>query len=133
MDLHYTLLLTQIQTHTIASGFTSFTIDGLFNGIRPDLLVVGITTNSAFVGRKDLNPYYFNPWGLVEIGLFVDEVCIGGRPMKILSDNVGRQTMAPFINMYATTGRLGEDSGLYLERSDFENVRLSRSSPVGKF
>ncbi len=110
-----------IQTHTLASGLGSFSIDGLFNNVRLDLVVVAMLSGKAFNADIRSNSFYYRPFDLREIALYVNDESIGGRPMKIESDDQGRQTMIPFVNIYVAIVRLDEDSGLYLERGDFEN------------
>lgn len=56
------------------------------------------------------------------IDLYVDNVPVGGNPLKLnFDDSIGQTTLPAYNSMFDVTGKWLQDSGNQLDRSDIAN------------
>ncbi|XP_033725175.1 uncharacterized protein LOC117315139 [Pecten maximus] len=104
---------------TLAAGGTSFTYDNLFQGMRPNFVTVGFVNSTAITGAYDQNPWFFQPFDVTSIGLYVDGIPVGGNVIKLDYNGTTGQTVIPTLrNMFKTTGRWLSDCGLEINRNN---------------
>jgi hypothetical protein len=70
----YFLKTPSVNYMTIEAGQMQFMRDNLFLGRMPRKIVLGMVDTNAYQGRRDLNPYNFQHFGLTEICLYKDGV-----------------------------------------------------------
>ncbi|XP_021357788.1 uncharacterized protein F54H12.2-like [Mizuhopecten yessoensis] len=107
---------------TLAAGGTSFTYDNIFQGMRPNFITVGFVNATAITGAYNQNPWFFQPFNVTSIGLYVDGIPVGGSTIKLDYDTSSGQTTIPFLrNMFKTTGRWLSDCGLDIDRENISS------------
>ncbi|XP_033725170.1 uncharacterized protein F54H12.2-like [Pecten maximus] len=106
-----------VKQMTISTGTTNFTYDYIFQGMRPNLVVVGFVNATATTGDYEQNPWFFQPYDITSIGLYVDGIPVGGNPLKLKYGTTGGQTTIPVLrHMLQSTGKWLNDTGSNIER-----------------
>lgn len=99
----------------IPTGQVTFTWDNMFQGIRPNKLVVAFVDSVAVAGTYSTNPFNSKNYELNRIGLYVDNIPIGGNPLRLNFDASSGQTILPaFSSMFEVMGKCMQDSGKLL-------------------
>ncbi|XP_033725179.1 uncharacterized protein F54H12.2-like [Pecten maximus] len=118
----YPFTETVLKHITLPAGGTSFTYDNIFQGMRPNFVTIGFVDATAITGAYDQNPWFFQPFNLTSIGLYVDGIPVGGNTIKIDYNATTGQTTIPVLrNMFKTTGRWLYDCGLEINRESISN------------
>ena len=74
--------------------------------------------NRAFNGNRELNPFNFQHFNLHEIGLYLDgQQQHAVRPIE--PNFVDGQYIRAYSTIFAGTGKLGSDEGLFISREDY--------------
>lgn len=76
----YPMRRVQMQSFTIGASTMSHTRPNVVNGQLPRRIIMGITTNKAFVGSYDKNPFRFRAFHLRKANLVVNGRCVPSRP-----------------------------------------------------
>ena len=76
-----------IRTHSIAKGSQSATINDLFSDKCPDKMLVVLTSAKNYIGSYDTNPFFFDSYKLNEIGFYLDNYPLPGKPMTLKFDD----------------------------------------------
>ncbi|XP_021339734.1 uncharacterized protein F54H12.2-like [Mizuhopecten yessoensis] len=112
----YPFTQTLIKQMTIQAGST---YDNIFQGKRPNLVVVRFVNAISVSGSYEQNPWFFQSYAISSIGLYVDGIPVGGNPLKLKYSENGGQTVNPVLrSMLQSTGKCLSDTGLNLERDD---------------
>ena len=115
----YPFTQTIVKQMTIPSGSTNFTYDNIFQGMRPNFVCVGFVLAEAASGAYKQNPWYFQHFNVSNIGLYVDGIPVNGNPLKLNYDSSsGTDTIHVLTNMFTSTGKWLNDSGINLDRGD---------------
>ena len=92
----------------------------LFSGQLPTCIVIGLVSNRAFNGHLESNPFNFQHFDLSEIGLYLDgQQQYTVRPIQ--PDYEHGQYIRAYDSLFAGTGKLCKDEGLYISREDYDN------------
>lgn len=78
---------TQLKTFTISQGLTSITLDSCITGHLPSKIVLAMVKNSAFSGKKELNPFNFEHFNLKSLGVYVNGKCLTQQPIQMDYEN----------------------------------------------
>ena len=108
------------KSFTIPQNYMDVNHEKLFSGQLPTHMVIGLVDNGAFNGNRALNPFNFQHFNLSEIGLYLD----GQQQhavMPIQPDFANEQYIRAYNTVFAGTGKLGADEGLYIDRADYAN------------
>ena len=115
----YPFTQTLIKQMTIPTGSTNFTYDNIFQGMRPNFVVIGFVDADAVTGSYAKNPWFFQGYDVNSIGIYVDGVPAGGNPLKLeYSTTNGQNTIPVLRRMLQATGKWLNDTGSDLERDD---------------
>ena len=107
---------------TIPTGFSSFTPDNLFLGRIPKRLVLVLVDTEAFNGTYTSNPYNFKHHNLTQVGVYVDGEQIPRKPLFLkFSEAGGQNFIAGFQSLFSGTGKLSQDAGNQINRSDYSS------------
>ena len=105
---------------SIPNGFSSFTADNLFLGHIPKCLVLVLVDTEAYNGTYTSNPFNFKHHSLTQVGVYVDGEQIPRKPLFLKSDVAGGQNfIAGFQSIFSGTGKLSQDMGNQIDRSDY--------------
>lgn len=117
----YSFTKTEVKQITIPSGTVNFDQDQLFQNLRPNRMVIGFVDAIASSSSSSFtkNPFNFEHFDLMQIGLFVDNVPVMGNVMRLNFDVKSGRTIVPaFNNMFEVTDKWKRDSGNQLNRND---------------
>lgn len=115
----YPFTQTMIKQMTIPVGTTNFTYDNIFQGTRPNTVVVGFVNATGTTGDYEQNPWFFQPFDVTSVGLYVDGIPVGGNPLKLKYGKTGGETTIPVLrNMLQSTGKWLNDSDSGIDRED---------------
>ncbi|KAJ8307849.1 hypothetical protein KUTeg_014632 [Tegillarca granosa] len=84
----YPYTRTEIKQISIPTGQISCAFDNLFQGLKPNRVVIAFVKSEAAAGSYTLNGYNFHHFDLSQIGLFVDSIPVSGNVMKLSYDNI---------------------------------------------
>lgn len=74
---------------------------------------------TATTGNYENNPWFFEPYDVTSIGLYVDGIHVGGNPLKPhYGATSGQTTISVLRSMLRSTGKWLNDTGSNLERDD---------------
>ena len=105
---------------SIPTGFSTFTPDNLFLGHIPKRLVLVLVDSAAYNGTYDSNPFHFKHHNLTQVGVYVDGEQIPRKPLFLKFDDAGGQNfIAGFQSLFSGTGKLSQDAGNQINRSDY--------------
>lgn len=115
----YPFVKTEVKIMTLAAGQMSVTWDNIFQGLRPNKLVIGFTSSQASAGSYTTNPWEFKSYHLNQIDVSVDGVSVNGNPLKLSYDSVNGETTTQVLSsMFEVTGKWMNDYGMQLDRDD---------------
>ncbi|KAK3106814.1 hypothetical protein FSP39_000416 [Pinctada imbricata] len=116
----YPYTRTEVKMMAIPAGQVNFTWDNMFQGIRPNKLVIGFVDSEAVAGPYSKNPFNFQHFDLSSLTLYIDNLPVGGNALRLnFDDKNGVSSVSAFANMFEITGKWGTDSGNQLSREDF--------------
>ena len=72
-EAHYPVTPTQITIFTASSGAQQVSIDNAYLGPIPDMIIVALVKNAAFVGFASTDPFHFHHY-MTNLMLFVNGV-----------------------------------------------------------
>jgi len=108
------------KSFTIPQNYLDMNYEKLFSGQLPTRIVIGLVDNRAFNGSRERNPFNFAHFNLHEIGLYLD-----GQQQHALRPIQPNFATGEYIKAYNTifagTGKLGADEGLFITRDEYAN------------
>ena len=108
------------KSFTIPQNYLDVNHEKLFSGQLPTRIVIGLVDNRAFNGDRARNPFNFQHFNLNEIGLYLDgQQQHAVRPIEPNFED--RQYIRAYSTVFAGTGKLGADEGLFIDREDYGN------------
>ena len=113
----YPYTRTEVKMMAIPSGQVNFTWDNMFQGMRPNKLIIGFVDSGAVAGLYNKNPFNFQHFNLNSICLYVDNIPVGGNALRLNFET--KNTIPAFTNMFEASGKWMTDSGNQLDRDDF--------------
>jgi hypothetical protein len=113
----------ECKSQSIATGNTVYTWDNIFQGQKPNRVVVGFVKSKALSGDYKSNPFHFENCNIQSICLYADGVPVGGNPLKLnFSKTEGQTLMRAYTNLFLANGMWNTNEGLNLNREDFANT-----------
>ena len=105
---------------SIPQGFSNFTPDNLFLRQVSKRIVLLLVDAEAFNGTYASNPFNFKHHSLTQAGVYVDREQIPRKPLFLKFDEAGGQNfIARFQRLFSGSGKLSQDAGNQLNRSDY--------------
>lgn len=113
----------ECRSQTIAAGSTVYTWDNLFQGQKPNTIVIAFVKSNALSGDHKANPFHFINCDIRSICLYADGVPVWGNPIKVnFHKTEGESFMRAYTNMFLTNGSWNKNAGLNINREDFANT-----------
>ena len=110
----------ECRSQSAATGSTSFNWDNLFQGRKPEKVIVGFVKSKAINGDYTTNPYNFENCGINHIALYADGLPVGGNPLKLdFTTSDGAAIMRAYTNLLMSAGKWRQDEGSGLDRDHF--------------
>ena len=95
---NYNIVRNEVKAFTITRGFTSFTLDNLFNGPCPRRILIGFVSDDSFNGEIKSDPFKFQDFGLTNISLNVDGTQVPSNGYTF--DFGGNMYIKEFVNLF---------------------------------
>ena len=114
----YPFVRTDIKMFSLPAGQISCSFDNMFQGNRPNKVVVGFVSSKAAAGDISQNPYNFKHYNVSSLNLLVDGESVGGSAIKTHFNN-SSLCVTPFLNMYDTFQNTDDGNGITV--SSFPN------------
>lgn len=110
----------ECRIQSIPVGSTSFHWENLFQGQKPNRVVIGFVLSKAVSGDYKTNPFNFENCGIQSICLYADGVPVGGNPIKVdFTTPTSATMMSAFTELFQSTGKWNRDAGNDIGLSDF--------------
>lgn len=118
----YPFTRTEIRQQSIPRGNSSFHWDNLFQGQKPDRVVVCFVDSAATSGQFGKNPFNFENCNIKTITLFADGVPTSGAPSKLTFNPVkGSTFVRAYADLFQNYGKWKNNSGNNISREDFQS------------
>jgi len=112
----------ECRSQSIATGSTSFNWENMFQGRRPEKIVLGFVKSKAVNGDYTTNPFNFENCGIRHIAVYVDGLPVGGNPLKTdFSTTDGTSVMRAYTNLLLSAGKWRSDHGNGIKPEQFIN------------
>ena len=106
-----------MKTYTISQGSTSNNKEGLFGGVLPRRIVLGLVANAAFNGQFHRSAFNYQHFHLNSLSVQVDGNIVTGKPLQMNFDD-GLFTKA-FLHTYNSMGKYDRDEGCVVSLDNF--------------
>ena len=117
----YPFTRTDCRLQSIPKGNSSFHWNNLFQGQKPNRVVVCFVESSAVSGNYKSNPFNFLNCGIKNITLFADGVPVGGAPSKLsFHPTTGSTFVRAYTDIFQNYGKWKKDAGSNISREEFE-------------
>lgn len=111
---------TEVKSVSIATGSTNYTWDNMFQGRRPNQIVIGFVKSRAVSGDYATNPFNFENCSIQQIAVYCDGLAVGGNPLKLdFNPAGGTAVMRAYTNLLLSSGKWREDAGNLLDRDHY--------------
>jgi hypothetical protein len=109
-----------VKSVSIPTGSTNYMWDNMFQGKRPNKLVIGFVKSKAVSGDYKTNPFNFENCSIQQIVVYCDGLPVGNNPLKLDFNAVGGSTiMRSYTNLLLSNGMWREDEGNLLDRNHY--------------
>ena len=110
----------EVKSVSISTGSTNYTWDNMFQGRRPNKLIIGFVKSRAINGDYQTNPFNFQNCSVQQIAVYVDGLPVGGNPLKLdLNPHGGSAIMRAYTNLLVSGGKWRQDEGNLLDRKHY--------------
>lgn len=110
----------EVRSVSISTGSTNYTWENMFQGRRPEKIILGFVKSKALNGDYKTNPFNFENCAIQQIVVYCDGLPAGGNPLKLDFDKTGGTVITrAYTNLLLASGKWREDEGNQLDRSHF--------------
>ena len=110
----------ECRSQSVATGSASFQWDNLFQGQKPEKVIIGFVKSKALNGDYTTNPFNFENCGINHIALYADGLPVGGIPLKMdFTQADGTSIMRTYSNLLLSSGKWRQDEGNALDKNNF--------------
>jgi len=108
------------KSFTIPQNYLDVNHEKLFSGQLPTRIVIGLVDNRAYNGDRQRNPFNFQHFNLNEIAVYLDGQ--QQHVVRLVIPDYGHGLyIRAYNSMFAGTGKLCKDEGLYISREDYSD------------
>lgn len=115
----YPMIENKINFFTIPKANQSFQEDNIFNGLLPSRVILGLVSNSSFVGDFLKNPFNFLHEKINSVTLMVNSMPIPCRPLNV--DFVGKQSKLAYYLLNKCVSKINDNKGLMFDYNNYLN------------
>ena len=110
----------EVKYVSISTGSTNYTWDNMFQGRRPNKLIIGFVKSRSINGDYKTNPFYFETCSVQQIAVYCDALPVGGNLLKLDSNPTGGTAiMRAYTNLLISGGKWRQDEGNLLDRQHY--------------
>ncbi|WAR10272.1 YMD2-like protein [Mya arenaria] len=111
---------TEVKSVSIATGSTTFSWDNMYQGRRPNKLILGFVKSKAVSGDIKTNPFNFENCSIQQIAVYCDGLAVESNPLKLdFSSTGGTSTIRPYTDLLMSAGKWRQDEGSHLDRAHY--------------
>ena len=115
----YPISRSKIKVFTKAAGVRDITITNQLSTPNiPSRIIIGMVSNAAFSGSKELNPFEFKHYNINYADVRVNSKSILTRPL--IMNMPSRQYLDVYNALMITLGLIGRDDGYNISRDQFD-------------
>ncbi|XP_033746865.1 uncharacterized protein F54H12.2-like [Pecten maximus] len=116
----YPYVRTEVKVATVPSGQSNFIWDNLHQSKLPSKIIVGLVSGDAYSGRFDKNPFNFQHFNAVSVGLYINNASVPYRPHKMdFNTNTGQCFITAFRSLYEVADKADRDTDNAIDRDDW--------------
>ncbi|MEW8547554.1 MAG: hypothetical protein AB2693_28945 [Candidatus Thiodiazotropha sp.] len=120
VNAKYPFTRVETRVQSIPVGSSSFHWENLFQGQKPNRVVIGFVAAKAVSGDYKANPFNFLNCGIQSICLYADGIPVGGNPLKLdFSSTSGPSIIRAYAELFQSNGKWNQDMGNDMNREDF--------------
>ena len=110
----------EVKSVSISTGSTNYTWDNMFQGRRPNKLIIGFVKSRSINGDYKTNPFNFETCSVQQIAVYCDGLPVGGNPLKLdFNPTGGTAIMRAYTNLLISGGKWRQDEGNLLDRKHY--------------
>jgi hypothetical protein len=113
----YPFIRTEIKTNVIPSGQSQLEWDNITQGKLPNRILICFVKQSAYLGKKTENPFYFGNYKITNLALTLNDQALTQRSYKLNFDS--GDYIEPYLNLMDMFDHQFNQSDLGLNLSDF--------------
>ncbi len=112
----YPFTRTEMRAYQLQATQLDLHVEDLFQQHVPSEVIVCMVRAKGFHGDYTQNPYSFNPFDIVELGLYVDDESIPHKPLKLILDGNSKNYVEAYGMLFDNPPTAGSTS---ITRDDF--------------
>ena len=116
--IKYPIRRVEVKTFAITTGTQTLTRDNVFLGQLPRRVIVCMTKNSAFIGKKDQNPFEMEHNNLNYISVEANGQSFPSQPLTPQFGNINNYIKS-YMTLFTDTGKIFDDSGNDITRESY--------------
>lgn len=95
----------EVRSVSVSTGSTGYTWENMFQGRRPNKIILGFVKSRAINGDYKTNPFNFENCSIQQIAVYCDGLPVGGNPLKLDFDQAGGSAiMRAYTNLLVSSG-----------------------------
>ena len=110
----------EVRVQTIATGSSSFNWDNMFQGKRPETVIVGFVKSKALNGDYTTNPFNFELCNIMQIVVYNDGLLVGGTTVKTDISKERRVVSRVYVNPIQSVEKWRGNAGFALDVDHFK-------------
>ena len=111
----------EVRVQTIPTGSCSFHWENMFQGKKPERVIVGFVKSKALNGDYTTNPFNFKHCNITQIALYNDSLPVGGNPIKTNFSKTSSAVTRAYTNLLQSVGKWRQDEGFAMDKAHFKS------------
>ncbi|XP_045167052.2 uncharacterized protein F54H12.2-like [Mercenaria mercenaria] len=108
----------ECRSQSIATESNSFNWENMFQGRKPEKVIVGFVKSKIVDEDYTTNPFNFENCEIKHIAVYADGLPVGGNPLK-MDFTSGATVMRAYTKLLLSAGNWRRDEGNALDKSHF--------------
>ena len=111
----------EVRVQTIPTDSSSFHWENMFQGKKPERVIVGFLKSKALNGDYTTNPFNFEHRNITQIALYNDGLPVGGNPIKTNFFKTSSSVTRAYTNLLQSVGKWRQDEGFAMDKAHFKS------------
>ena len=111
----------EVRVQTIPTGSSSFNWENMFQGKKPERVIVGFVKSKALNGDYTTYPFNFEHCNITQIALYNDGLPVGGNPIKINFSKTSITVKRTYTNLLQSLGKWRQDNFFAMDEAHFKS------------
>ena len=111
----------EVRVQTIPTGSSSFNWENMFQGKKPERVIVSFVKSKALNGDYTTNPFNFEHCNIMQIAIYNDSLPVGGNPIKTNFSKTSSTVTRAYTNLLQSLGKWKQDDGFALDEAHFKS------------